>query len=492
MSASRSRRESLSARAATVAALAVALALGASVGLAWPTGLAVVGALVVAWGVTALSPDTLARTAAGSVALVAGSAVFAGAFAFVGSGDLVVLAPLALAALVVALESADGFADESLQRLRLAASESGIVAVVGLAVIAVLAPALGSDAAATLFGVGAGTVTSSRIAAFWWLQVGVLAAGFLLPRAVDRFDRLVHGPDASSESLGTLADRFEVSPAQLPTWYVVAFVGQFFLAWTVGANSFVDGFVADRPVVGGAIDAVLLSGIVHGIVLAVVVLLCAMLSVTHVQRAVRRWAGDAPGERGAVAAGGAAAVAVGAAVAVLAGAGALDPLLTTSNDFWGPFTVLRTVAPLLAGAVVGLLAVTVSVVGVQFALGVAAPTGRGYAVAAALVFAGTVLAAGSIPAWGVVAGVGVAVLVWDLGTHAAVLDRDLATAGPSTRTELVHLTATGLVVTVAVAVAVAVGYHLVPVTPPNPGERATVALGLALVSVVSFAVALQR
>jgi len=488
--ASRPRTGSLSARAATVLAVAGALVLGIAVGLAVPTSVAVAGALAVAWGVRTVASDALARTAVGSVAITGGCAVLGGAFRLAG-GNWGLFAVLAFTAVVVALETVDGLSTAGGERFRLVASESGTVVVLGLVAIAVLAPTLGSDAAATLFDAGVDAVTGSRIAAFWWLQVGVLVAGYLLPRAVGRFDALLAGSE-SSTGLGTLADRFDVSPARLPAWYRAAFVGQLVLVWSGIANGLVDGFVTARPVVGDAIDAVLLSGVVHGLLLVVILLLCGMLSTTHLQRVVERWAGDAPGQRVAVAAGGFVTVAVGVVVAVLAALGVVDPLMTADNSFWAPFGVLRTVGPLLAGVIVSLLVVSVAVVAVQTLLGVVTPTGRGFAVAAALVFAATVLAAGPLPAWGVVAGVALAVLVWDLGVHAVALDRDLVTAAPSTRTEVIHLTATALVVTVAVAVAVVVGYHVVPAAPPLPGERATVALGLALVSVVSFAVALQR
>jgi len=488
---SRSRTGSLSARVATALALAGAFVLGGAVGLAVPTAVAVAGALALAWGVRAAASDALARTAVGSVASIGGCAAIAGAFELVGGGNQWLFALLALAAVVVVLETVDGFSTPNDETFRLVASESASVVVVGLLAISVLAPTLGSDVAAKLFDIGVGVVTGSRIAAFWWLQVGVLAAASLLPRAIARLDALVTGWD-SSTGLGAVADRFDATPSELPAWYRAAFIGQLLLASWGAANALVDGFVTARPVVGGAIDAVLLSGVVHGLLLAVNLLLCAMLSTTRIQRVVERWAGDAPGQRVAVAAGGFVTVAVGVVVAALVALGVVDPLVTADNTFWEPFRVLRTVVPLLGGVIASLLVVTVAVVAVQAVLGAVTPTGGGFAVAAALVFAGTVVAAESLPAWGVVASVALAVLVWDLGVHAVALERDLVTAAASTRTEVVHLTATALVVAVAVVLAVVVGYHVVPAAPSLPDERATAALGLVLVSVVSFAVALQR
>jgi hypothetical protein len=248
------------------------------------------------------------------------------------------------------------------------------------------------------------------------------------------------------------------------------------------------GYVAARPARSAAVDAVVLSGVLHGAVLAALVSLALVAAAPTCRRVVVGWTGDSPVETAAFAAGGFVAVALAAAAGVLSAVGVVGVDLM-------PGSVAGTVgslAPLLAGVLALVAAAVVAVLAVRAVTNLVDPTGRGFASGAVLVFVATLAAADAVPALVTVAGVGASLLVWDAGVHAVALRRDLGTVTPDDLTEYVHATATTLAVLLGVGVAVAVGALVVPLASSVPGDRATAALTLALLSVLAFGVALRR
>ncbi|WP_135362675.1 hypothetical protein [Halosimplex halophilum] len=471
----------VSARGALAVATVVAAAVLALSG-GRPAAVGLVGALLLGWGVGALDPSRTRRLAAGSVAVVVGTGALAAGVGLVvargRAGHAVVLAGVAAVA-VAALAGLDG---ETFDRLTRTVSESGFVALVGLglAVGWFLLVGTGFAPAAVLLAFEGATATP--VAAAVWLQVVGVAAGLAADRAARALDSLVPGRSGPESDL---AAAFRLTLADVPRWYVATLVVVLLLGSTALVRDAVASALAARPLVGRVVDAVLLTGVAHATLGVVLALSLCVAAAPALHRAVVFWTGYSPGDTVGYAAGGLVAVAVTYLASVAAGL-ALDRSVGTGTV---PGPVVVAVSALVA-TLCALVAVLAFVRGLGLATATLVRRAEGFAVGAALLVVGTALLADALPTLVVVAGAAGALAVWDLGVHAVGFERDLRGVRPPTRTELVHATATGGVLAVAVAVALVVGYFAVPVRVPD--ERATVALALVMVSLVSFAVALRE
>ena len=467
-------------------ALAVSLALSMGVlglsgaGVAGVVGLA--GALVVGWGVGALDPSRTRRLAAGSVSVVVGTAALAAAVGLVAVsgrfGHGVVLA----GAVTTALAALAGLGGETPGRLTRAVSESGFVALVTLALAVAWFLLVGTGFVPGLVAWAVTGATASPVVAAVWLQVAVLVAGLAVERAGRALHALVPGRGGPESEL---AASFRLTLDEVPRWYVAALT----VALLVGPSAFVREPVASalaaRPLVGRVVDAVLLTGVVHGALGVVVALSLCVAAAPTVHRAVVFWTGYAPGDTVGYAAGGLVAATLTVTASALA---ALARALDVSAPVAVPSPIAVAVTALV-GTLCALVAVAALVRGLALAAGLARRS-EGFAVGAALALVGTALLAETLPTLAVVVAATGALAVWDLGVRAVGFERDLRGRRPPVRTELVHATAVGAVLAVAVAAALVVGYFAVPVRIPD--DRATVALALVMVSLVAFAVALRE
>lgn len=485
----RARPALLSVRAGLGTAVALALALGTGLGAPVATLALVAGALVFAWGVAALDTDRYRRIAAGNVATVVGGLVALGGLWLAVRADAEVVAVFALAVLAVATESVDGFSSRRVRRYGESAFLTTAVVIVGAVVFLVGSVVAGSGSPVRAVAVGTDVVTANPVAAFWWLQVGVLAVGLVLPRALSVVDTVL--PTArDGGGLERLAARYGLELSAVPDWYRVAFVIQFLLAGSSPVVSFVDGLVDSRPVVGAVVDALLLSGVAHWLVGAVLAGLCAVLCANAVARGAKTFAGETPVRTAAASTGAFVAVAVAAGAGALAVLGVVDPLVRPDGEFWARYEFATGAVPLLGAAVCALFLAIVAVTALWILVDIARPAGGGFACGAAVLFCGLVLSADALSALAVVVAAAACLLVWELGVHGLGLTADLAGARPTTRVEVVHGTATVGALAGGAVLAVGVGYLLVPLVPSRPSEGALAALALAVVSLVAFGVAL--
>lgn len=481
----RGRSGVVSANTALVVAVGFAAVVAVGIDALSLAAVGVAGALATGWGSGAVVGERKRRVAAGSAALALGSVAFVAGAVLAAQADATAYALVFVGTAVVAVATWDGFDDEAISDLYRAVSESGFVSVAGCIAFALVAFLFGTGFAETVLRRLFEWSTFSPMAALWWIQVGVLCVGLLAERATRSVDRWTPGEDALDNGL---AGQFRLRLSDIPRWYVAAFVVQFVLA-TVAPDA-LEPFLTTRPIVARVVDAVLLSGVAQIGLAVVAAALAAVALSSPLQVSVVFWAGSSPGYMLAFAAGGFVVV-VGAFAA-----GALSALGVAFDwlGLWGPpgsvFAAFGPAVQALAVAFVSLLAAAALILGIHFLVDVANPTGGGFTAGAAVLFSGTLLLSGDLPAVAVVVGAAACLLVWDLGVHAIGLEHDLRGVRPSTRTEVVHATAAGGALLGGVAVATAVGYLAVPLRIPD--ERATVALALVLCSIVALAFAVRR
>mgnify|MGYP000737156905 CR=1 FL=1 len=469
-------------------ALAVAVGFSALVALLAdglrPAGVGVFGAIATGWGVGALAAADKRRVAAGSVAAVLGSAlVFGGAaLAVIADGNGYVL--LVVGTVVVAIETWDGIDAEIGPRFKRCLSESGFVAVVAFVVFALAFTLFGTGLAFEVLRRSLGAVTATPLAALFWLQVGVLGIGLLLDRASRVVERWT---DAERVATDGLAAQFRLRVSDVPRWYLAALVVQFLVASIV--TGVVDPYLASRPMLDRAVSLVLLSGATHGALGALLVALGAIALLPRLRAGVVFWTGTDPGYTLAFAAGGLASVGVALLAGALAALGIAGEAFMPDVATDTAFAALAPAIPVLAGTFAAFLVTSLVALGLWSSVEWLDPSGDGFSIGATFLFAGTVVLAGSLPALVVVTGAAVSLLVWDLGVHATGLDRDLQALAPPARTEVVHAVAAGGALAVGVALAAGVGYFVVPIR--IPGERAVVALALAVAALVALVYAVD-
>ncbi|WP_276271488.1 DUF7519 family protein [Haloarcula litorea] len=475
------------ATATLAGAVAVVTALLVGFGVAGPVPVvgAVAGGLSVAAGAWLLDGATNARLAGGSVTLVAGVvAVGTAPLLATGAGTAVALA-LGLGVTAVATDlvvGVDGYG--SLHR---GLVESGNVVLVGLvaAVGLTIAVRFGVVTAVLLVPLAASVV--NPLVGFVTLQAYALAVLALLHRAGDTVAGWL--PDREGRRLDRLTD-LGVPVREVPraVWAVLGV--ECLLALSGRAVALFSLFVDAVP--GGLLGAAL-SGPLHAVLGLVGLALLGVLAADALHNWVADWLGDDPPRALSFQAGGLVAVALALTVVpVLSALG-----LPFVGGVPGPSGTVAGPAGVALGAVL-LCLVTVGIglraISVVAGRGLVARGAAGVAVGSGLLLVGT-LGAAELGLWTplVVVGVAGALLAWDVGSHAASVGAQLGRAAETTDAQFVHVTGSILVVLAGVGIALAGRYLVVPaVAPPATADtalRAGVALGLAVVALVAFAIA---
>jgi hypothetical protein len=244
-----------------------------------------------------------------------------------------------------------------------------------------------------------------------------------------------------------------------------------------------DAALAALPVLGEVVRVTLASGVLHLLLAAVACLVLAVLAAEVGRRLLVEWLAPSPPHTLAYAAGGVAVSLVTVAVATVPGT------LARFGVAVAPPAVVA-VAPLvvLAALVAVLLVSGAMAVLVRFR---SVPDGApGFALGAALLAVGALLAAPTVFPPIAFAGVAAAFVVWDVGATAADLGRTVGPDAPTQRGEFVHAAASVLVGALAVGLAWAALFVVGPLTAAIPRWRATLSLALALSAIAAFGFAL--
>ncbi|MBV0923300.1 hypothetical protein KTS45_03730 [Halomicroarcula limicola] len=472
-------------------AVAVALLVGLGVGDPLTVLVSVGGALSLAGGIWALDGGSNARVAGGSVALLVGTLCL-GATLTLGASTpaLFVTLGLGLAVTLVVTDATTGLARSD--SLGTALRESGNALLVGIVLAVLLNLLVEFDPLTAVAAAVLALAVSSSLVAFVTLQLAVLGVLALLDRTVPIVDGWLPDRPDSEGPLDGLADA-GVAATDVPktVWAVLGV--ELFVALTPFGRALFALFLDGVPLVGPVLEFAL-SGVLHVAVGLVAVALVGVVAADGLRHWVADWLGDDPARTLSLQAGGLLTVAL-----ALVGTAALSvlgrPLLPGPD---GGVTTVVGPAAVVLGAVVSLLLVTgiaLQAVALLPDTGFVAPTSVGFTVGSALLFLST-LGAAELGLWTplVVVGVAGALLVWDTGVHASGLGAQLGRAAESTDSQYVHVTGSAAVLATAVVVALAARYLLVPaLAPPASPEaawRSAVALGLVLVALVAFGLAL--
>lgn len=472
-------------------AVAVALLVGLGVGDPLTVLVSVGGALSLAGGVWALDGGSNARVAGGSVALLVGTLCF-GATLFLGAGTpaLFVSLGLGFAVTLVVTDATTGLVRSD--SLGTALRESGNALLVGIVLAVLLNLVVELDLLTTVGVAVLALSVSSSLVAFVTLQLAVLGVLALLDRTVPIVDGWLPDRPDSEGPLDTLAG-VGTAATDVPKslWAVLGL--ELFVALTPFGQTLFALFLDSIPVVGPVLEFAL-SGVLHAFVGLVAVALVGIVAADGLRHWVADWLGDDPARTLSLQAGGLLTVALAlVGTAVLSALG--GPLIAGPD---GGVTAVVGPAAVILGAVVSLLLVAgiaLQAVSLLPDTGFVAPTSVGFTVGSALLFLST-LGAAERGLWTplVVVGVAGALLVWDTGVHASGIGTQLGRAAESTDSQYVHVTGSAVVLGAAVVVALAARYLLVPVlAPPVSAEaawRSVVALGLVLVALLAFGLAL--
>ncbi|WP_424016521.1 DUF7519 family protein [Halorientalis pallida] len=469
-------------RVALAVAVVAALGLGAAVGSPLSALVGVGGALLVARSAAALGSDATAIRTAGSLGLAVGGLALLWPLGYgLFEGGLAVTVCVSLAVLAVGVDAVAGDVTALGRHLFRTTVHSGIVlflvAMVGLLVTAGLVPATGRAVAAVL-PLSAWPSLALLVA----LQLQALAVVLALDLATAILESWVG--DTTDRVEGVLADLADlgVSVTDVSRRYWWALAGQLLLLSLVPRQF--DAALAALPVLGEAVRVALASGVLHLPLAAVACLVLAVLAAEVGRRLLAEWLAPSPPHTLAYAAGGVAVSLVTVVVAAVPGALAR-------------FGV--AVAPPAVAAVVPLvvLAALVAVLLVYGAMAVlvrlrSVPDGApGFALGAALLVGGALLAARTVFPPVAFAAVAAAFVVWDVGATAADLGRTVGPDAPTQRGEFVHAAASVLVGAVAVGLAWVALFAVGPLTAAIPRWRATLSLALALGALVAFGLALS-
>lgn len=472
-------------------AVAVALLVGLGVGDPLTVLVSVGGALSLAGGVWALDGGSNARVAGGSVALLVGTLCL-GATLTLGASTpaLFVSLGLGFAVTLVVTDATTGLARSD--SLGTALRETVNALLVGIVLAVLLNLVVEFDPLTAVAAAVLALAVSSSLVAFVTLQLAVLGVLALLDRTVPIVDGWLPNRPDSEGPLDGLADA-GVAATDVPktVWAVLGV--ELFVALTPFGRALFARFLDGVPLVGPVLEFAL-SGVLHVAVGLVAVALVGVVAADGLRYWVADWLGDDPARTLSLQAGGLLTVAL-----ALVGTAALSvlgrPLLPGPA---GGVTAVVGPAAVVLGAVVSLLLVTgiaLQAVALLPDTGFVAPTSVGFTVGSALLFLST-LGAAELGLWTplVVVGVAGALLVWDTGVHASGLGAQLGRAAESTDSQYVHVTGSAAVLATAVVVALTARYLLVPaLAPPASPEaawRSAVALGLVLVALVAFGLAL--
>jgi len=475
--------------AVAVAALST-LAVGAGVGNPG-VAVGVAGALAFAWGAGALDTDANGRRALGSVATVVGGlAVLSGA---VTAGTDVVAAVVSAVALLalaaVAVDATAGVGEDTLAPLLASLGSSVATVIAGVAVASLLHVAFGLGLAWLLFAGAADASLSTPLGAFVALQLLAVLVAVLLRRA----RAVVEGwfPGGVPVDAWAEFEPLALSLREVPTAYWGALAVQV-VALAVGGNVVVEWLLASTWLFGAAVDGVLRSGVLHAALLLVLALEAAVVGGEFVRTALNSALSPNPPRSLSYAAGG---VAVCLLVPVAAAALSVGAGLTGLGSDPLPFEgVWGTTATLLAMSVVALGVVfAVEVTGVALAERAPLPDAAGFAMGAGLLFLAAVAAApAGAPALVTFAGVAAALVAWDLGDTAVDIGGHLGDRAETRRAEVVHATGSVAVAVAGVALAAASVHLLGPISVPGTTGRAVAAVGLSIVALLAFVLALDR
>jgi hypothetical protein len=479
-------RRTLSSRLAVVAAVLAAGVLGVSVGYHIQTTLAVVGGLLFGRAAGAMAADDLASRVRGS-GLLLGASVFV-VLALVLEMDSVAGAVLvgmvALAVGLTALASRTTLEAAGLPLLH-AALRSFLVLVVGTLLAAALYADVFTSIALGAWGVYGGTATAIPFAGLLALQVELLAIGLLATKA---------GQAASDIDPGRVrAPSIQVGVRDIPlaVWALLA-VQFLVLALPGGAATF-SALLGSIGPVGAVLAGVLTSPFLHGALVVLAGVLALLPIANAVRKATVRVVGSRPPKSFAYAVGGVVFVAlvilatsVGPVVDAVYWLVRGNEPATAVFETYGvsPATLAAVTGALAAGG--GLLFALVSTTALSF---VPART-TGFVFGAIGLFGAAAAGAfANAHAPAVFLGIAAAIVVWDLGDYATTAGAELGQATATRSIETTHATGTLAVAVLAVVVASLATHFLVPAMTGLDESRALTALGLLVIAVLAFAVA---
>jgi len=468
-------------RVALAVAVVAALGLGTAVGSPLSVLVGVGGALLVARSAAALASDATAIRTAGSLGLAVGGLSLLWPLGYgLFAGGLAVTVCVSLAVLAVGVDAVAGDVTALSRHLVRTTVHSGLVlflvAMGGVLVAAGVVPATGS-AVAAIPPLSAWPSLALLVA----LQLQALAVVLALDLATVVLESWVG--DTTDRIDGVLADlaHLGVSLTDVSRWYWGALSVQLLLLSLVPRQF--DAALAALPVLGAVVRITLASGVLH---LSLAVVLCLVLAVLLGEvgrRLLVGWLAPSPPHTLAYAAGGVAVSLVTVVIVAVPGS------LASFGLAAAPPAVVA-VAPLvvLAALVAVLLVSGAMAVLVRFR---SVPDGApGFALGAALLAVGALLAAPTVFPPIAFAGVAAAFVVWDVGATAADLGRTVGPDAPTQRGEFVHAAASVLVGALAVGLAWAALFVVGPLTAAIPRWRATLSLALALSALAAFGFAL--
>ncbi|WP_128478861.1 hypothetical protein [Halorussus pelagicus] len=471
--------------AVLVAALA-GLALGGASGTAPSVAASIASGALAALGVRAIQSETNARRAVGSVCLVAGVAAFAIVTAL-GGGAVALLVGGGVAA--AATNAVVSF-DERVERPAIRSLwRSATVLLVG----SVLALCLYANLFGKTFGVVGGELVavaaSSALSLVVVLQLELLAISELVHWAVPVLDGWL--PENRNVRAAVL-ERFDVRLWEVPRGYWAVLGLQVLLALSSWGPAWFGAFLDSLSILGDALELLLVSGILHLPLAALVGSLLVVLLARSVQLLFVEWAGRDPPRAVAHAAGGLVALGVAALLALAPG----DALASVAGSGWAE--TVEVVGP--TGALAGGLALVLFAV--AFAQGILAvaispwvgtDSAGGFAVAGgALTVATLVVADDGGSAIAVFAGVAAALAVHDLGSNAVEVGAKIGRDAETRAGEAAHAVGGLLVGAGGVALATLTAFTMGSVSFSPPAWRARLAVALLLVAVLCFAVLFER
>ncbi|MDQ2071413.1 DUF7519 family protein [Haloarcula sp. NS06] len=491
-----SRPAASSAALAGTVAVLVSLVLGLAVVDPIPVLAGFVGGLCIAAGVWALRSDTHERIAGGSLAIVIGAGVFCGTVLVATDyWSLIVALGFPLAATLVVIDASSGLVPpaDATNELSAMLNESFVVLVVGIIITIVCAVAAAIRLPWVLVRVVVG-FSLHPLVGFVTLQVGVLLALLLLDRATKTLESWIPEPTTTTDrALGRL-ELLGTSWCDINTPFKAAIGLQLLVAFVPTAQQLFDRFLNSLPVLGSALR-VAFSGPLHLPLAAGSIALLAILIVERLRQWLLQWLGDDPGrslarQTGSIVA--SVGLLLGGLILTAAGVTRRVAPTFTGGGHYGSATVLLIGVLISVVVLRGLVALLTELVGAE----VLSRQVAGFAAGSGLLFVMTLVGAerGLAPIL-VLVGCAAALLVWDAGAHASSIGQQLGRDAKTTDSEFVHVTGTAAVLAGAILLVLFVRYALIPVAIPTTSAglsfSSVLALGLVLLAIAAFALALN-
>lgn len=471
-------------------ALASVIAAGTALLLGWGTGTlgsvaaGVVGAVSIALGAMGMQSAANERRAAGSLGIVGGAIALTVSLGL-GTPPLFSLL-LGLGVTAVALNATVSLSSGVSYPVYLMLRRSLAVLVVGT----LLAASIHATVFRTLGRVGSailvGSATSSTLAMLIALQIGCLVAVELLHWVVPILDDWL-------PATATLRHRilepfgFRLETVPVPYWVFLAL--QVVVAFSGWGPRWFESLLTALSVLGDVVRFTVGSGILQSVVGVVILFELVVLAARGAQHVIIAWMGDEPPQTLAFATGGIAAVALAGVVAVVS---MLVPAVGSRFAAAEPWQLVEQLGPatVITGSVTGVL-LSLVMVQVMAVLTVrpwvALDSASGFAFGGATLFLGALVAAGlGAPPVVVFCAVGAALVVRDVGDHAAEVGLQIGRTAETRRGEIAHATGGLLVAGLGVGLAVGTLSFVGPVSLPTSSWRGYIALALLLIAVVSF------